>query len=206
MRHLPSRALLKIPRQERSIEMVHTILDSVGVVLVSEGASRLTTNRVAETAGVSVGSLYQYFANREMLLQGVLERGMLESEELMRELSTMDPDAAVEDVLRTILEAMFERLEPIRGMLSDLLSVLPLGSQSGLLGLIETRIGDLVRDYLLRHSDRYRLVGGSAALYVGTNGIIYVFLRWLTDPQRSIKREELMDALVAAFTSAIQPA
>src|ERR1700742_2232799 len=58
----------KQPRQTRSAELVATILDAALQVLAKEGAQRFTTARVAEKAGVSVGSLYQYFPNKAAIL------------------------------------------------------------------------------------------------------------------------------------------
>jgi len=58
----------KRPRQARSERLVATILEAAIRVLARDGAQRFTTARVAETAGVSVGSLYQYFPNKESIL------------------------------------------------------------------------------------------------------------------------------------------
>jgi AcrR family transcriptional regulator len=58
----------KQPRQARSTRLVADILEAAIRVLVRDGVHRFTTARVAETAGVSVGSLYQYFPNREAIL------------------------------------------------------------------------------------------------------------------------------------------
>jgi AcrR family transcriptional regulator len=59
---------VKQPQQARSEELVATILEAAVRVLEQEGASRFTTARVAEKAGVSVGSLYQYFPNKASIL------------------------------------------------------------------------------------------------------------------------------------------
>ena len=58
----------KQPQQARSAELVAAILDAAVQVLAKEGAHRFTTARVAEKAGVSVGSLYQYFPNKAAIL------------------------------------------------------------------------------------------------------------------------------------------
>jgi len=58
----------KSPRQARSNELVNAILQAAVQVLEQEGAQRFTTARVAERAGVSVGSLYQYFPNKAAIL------------------------------------------------------------------------------------------------------------------------------------------
>ncbi|QPC94869.1 TetR family transcriptional regulator [Mesorhizobium sp. INR15] len=58
----------KQPKQARATELVAAILEAAVQVLATEGAQRFTTTRVAERAGVSVGSLYQYFPNKAALL------------------------------------------------------------------------------------------------------------------------------------------
>jgi AcrR family transcriptional regulator len=58
----------KQPKQARSSDLVGAILDAAVQVLAKEGARRFTTARVAEKAGVSVGSLYQYFPNKAAIL------------------------------------------------------------------------------------------------------------------------------------------
>jgi AcrR family transcriptional regulator len=58
----------KQPRQVRSTRLVTDILEAAARVLARDGAHRFTTARVAEAAGVSVGSLYQYFPNKEAIL------------------------------------------------------------------------------------------------------------------------------------------
>lgn len=58
----------KRPRQARSTELVSAILEAAVQVLAAEGAQRFTSARVAERAGVSVGSLYQYFPNKAAIL------------------------------------------------------------------------------------------------------------------------------------------
>ncbi len=64
----PSTAPRKLPVQARSTQLVADILSAAVRVLESEGAQRFTTIRVAEKAGVSVGSLYQYFPNKQAIL------------------------------------------------------------------------------------------------------------------------------------------
>jgi len=58
----------KEPSQDRSSQLVAAILEAAIRVLAEQGAHRFTTARVAERAGVSVGSLYQYFPNKESIL------------------------------------------------------------------------------------------------------------------------------------------
>lgn len=63
----------KTPRQARSTATVSAIFEATFQVLLSDGIVRLTTTRVAERAGVSIGTMYQYFPHKEALLYAVLD-------------------------------------------------------------------------------------------------------------------------------------
>ena len=64
----------KTPVQARSTASVDALLEATIQVLLAVGKERLTTTRVAQRAGVSVGTLYQYFPNKSALLQGALRQ------------------------------------------------------------------------------------------------------------------------------------
>lgn len=60
--------ILKKPKQKRSIEKVNRILDSAKYLLAFEGVDKLTTNHIAVHSGITVGSIYQYFPNKESII------------------------------------------------------------------------------------------------------------------------------------------
>src|SRR5580693_4678750 len=64
----------KMPRQARASATLEAILEATIQVLLATGPARLTTTRVAERAGVSVGTMYQYFPNKQALLYAVTGR------------------------------------------------------------------------------------------------------------------------------------
>jgi AcrR family transcriptional regulator len=68
VRRIPEISSRKQPQQARSTKLVAAILEAAVQVLQKEGARRFTTARVAERAGVSVGSVYQYFPNKAAIL------------------------------------------------------------------------------------------------------------------------------------------
>ncbi len=74
------------PRQERSLFTVEAIFQSVRQIVATQGEAGLTSNRIAEVAGVSIGSLYQYFPSKEAILAAMLDR---HCEKVMLELDAL---------------------------------------------------------------------------------------------------------------------
>src|SRR6202046_5983073 len=64
----------KLASQERSRSTVDALLEATTRVLIREGYDKASTNRIAEVAGVSVGSLYQYFPSKEALVAALIDR------------------------------------------------------------------------------------------------------------------------------------
>jgi AcrR family transcriptional regulator len=62
------------PRQERARATVDAILFAAAHILKTQGMARLTTNRIAALAGVSIGSLYQYFSDKQAIVEALRER------------------------------------------------------------------------------------------------------------------------------------
>jgi AcrR family transcriptional regulator len=64
----------KLPQQGRSRETVDALLEATAQLLVRDGYDKASTNKIALKAGVSIGSLYQYFPSKEALVSELLER------------------------------------------------------------------------------------------------------------------------------------
>lgn len=73
----------KAPRQARSRETVDALVEAAAQVFERHGYAAGTTNRIAERAGVSIGSLYQYFPNKDALLFALVERHVAEGAALL---------------------------------------------------------------------------------------------------------------------------
>jgi AcrR family transcriptional regulator len=94
----------KQPKQTRSAGLVSTILEAAAQVLAKEGAPRFTTARVAEKAGVSIGSLYQYFPNKAAILFRLQSDEWRQTTEMLRAILE-DSDRPPLDRLRTLVLA-----------------------------------------------------------------------------------------------------
>src|SRR5580700_3154791 len=109
---MPARAQTtprKSPRQARSEATVDAVLEATARVLVKVGYDRASTNRIAAEAGVSVGSLYQYFPSKEALVAALVDRHMTEMvglfEHHFEALSAAPLPVVAEAMVRVMLEA-----------------------------------------------------------------------------------------------------
>ncbi|QHC95624.1 TetR family transcriptional regulator [Pseudomonas sp. R84] len=111
----------KQPQQARSTELVAAILQAAIQVLSEHGASRFTTARVAEKAGVSIGSLYQYFPNKAAILFRLQSDEWLHTTQMLQRI-LQDFEQPPLTRLRTLVQA-FIRSEcdeaQMRGALND---------------------------------------------------------------------------------------
>lgn len=104
----------KLPVQDRSRHTVEAILEATAQVLVSRGYEKTTTGGVAERAGVSIGTLYQYFHNKESLMASLVDRhvgdvlAMVEA--ALRRHAQAQPEVLLGAVIRASLDA--HRLDP----------------------------------------------------------------------------------------------
>lgn len=120
-RRRPQIASRKQPQQARSTELVAAILEAATQVLAEEGAARFTTARVAEKAGVSVGSIYQYFPNKASILFRLQVDEWMQTTRMLRNIIE-DASTPHLERLRTLVHA-FLRSEceeaEVRGALND---------------------------------------------------------------------------------------
>jgi len=103
-RRRPQVSSRKQPQQARSTELVAAILQAALQVLAKEGATRFTTARVAEKAGVSIGSVYQYFPNKASILFRLQTDEWRQTADMLRHILE-DATKPPLDRLRTLVHA-----------------------------------------------------------------------------------------------------
>ncbi|MGW0158386.1 TetR/AcrR family transcriptional regulator [Mycobacterium sp. NPDC003323] len=88
--------------------MVAKIVDTAATLLRKTGPEQLTTNAIAERAGVSKGSIYQYFANKEEIINAAIEKLAAEQapaiEDMLRAVTMAEPEAAMESSIDILID------------------------------------------------------------------------------------------------------
>ena len=98
----------KRPSQDRAKSTVDALVLATGRVLADVGYAKASTNRIARVAGVSVGSLYQYFPNKEALVGELIDRHQDEMMLVFMTRLTELRDAPLADAVRGVISALIE--------------------------------------------------------------------------------------------------
>ena len=161
----------KIATQQRSRATVDALVEATARILVREGFDKASTNRVAEVAGVSIGSLYQYFPSKEALVAAVIERHQQEIMQTVRgELADVLAEP-LEKAVRTLVAVAVKahRVNPkLHRVLAEQIP------RVGKLGRLETFNREnytLFRTYLERHRDELRVDDLELASFVCVTSI-----------------------------------
>lgn len=148
-----SRTPRKRPQQDRSRVTVDAILEATTHILTEEGYENANTNRIAERAGVSIGSLYQYFPNKESLMAALAEQHSNEIAELVESQLTHLVHAPLEIAIPELVKAIIA-VHAINPHLHQVLSEeIPRSERLQQRQHAEERIKRLLRAYLSQWQD-----------------------------------------------------
>jgi AcrR family transcriptional regulator len=149
----PSIKPRKQPQQDRSRVTVEAILEATTHILTAEGYDKANTNRIAERAGISIGSLYQYFPNKESLMAALIEQHSNEMAELVETKLNNLFDSPLEIVVPELIKAVIAA-HAINPRLHQVLSEeIPRLGKSIQMEQAQERIAQILRSYLDRWSN-----------------------------------------------------
>jgi AcrR family transcriptional regulator len=168
MRRNVAIAARKQPRQDRSRQMRDDILTAAVRVLQRDGAARFTTSRVAEAAGISVGSLYQYFPNKQALVFALHSQTVAAAwTEVQRILdhAGLTPRAKIRRIARMFFDAESREHREMGAQLADAESAFAEQPEVRALNeQVRQRFVRFVRDALPRGTRRARVELGADVL------------------------------------------
>ena len=154
------------PKQRRSQETVDAILEATAQVLVTHGYEKASTNRIAKKAGVSVGSIYQYFGNKEALVTALAEDHARQMLAVMQDGLREHVDAPLPQVARAIVRTMVRAHAVDPELHRVLTEQVPRGCDVRHLGAEIDASEALLRAFLERRRDEPRIDDLDVAVFV----------------------------------------
>lgn len=156
----------KVATQERSRATVDAILEATARILVKDGYDRASTNRIADAAGVSIGSLYQYFPSKEALVAALIERHMDKMWSLIRDAMVRTQGAPLRKAARDLVRVMIEAHAVDPKLHKVIVEQVPRVGRLEHVYDVEANVTALTQAYLEAHRDEVRVRDLSMAAFV----------------------------------------
>jgi AcrR family transcriptional regulator len=159
------------PKQDRAKATEQAILAAAAQILVKDGYDRASTNRIARRAGVSIGSLYQYYPSKEALVSALLAQHVEEMLGLLLETAARTADAPLEVAVPAYVKAMLKVHAVDPKLHQVFFEQFPrLGGIPRARDFLD-RATAVVRAYLETHRHRLRAVDLDVATFVLVNAV-----------------------------------
>ena len=190
----------KIPSQRRARATVDCILKAAELIISNEGYEFATTNHIAEVAGVSIGTVYQYFPRKEAILASLIENAVITSSEPLRQilLAHMHTPLAegVPIQLRMILEGRRKYSKIFKHLPSNLGNS---GTNTNLL-TPETFLFTTIYMYFKHHHTEIKIDSIDTAMFISEHLVVGAINNYLQDTSPQLNDNEFIAELSNAVT------
>lgn len=193
----------KQPRQARSVATVSAILEGVAQVLETDGFEKMTTTRVAERAGTSVGTLYQYYPSKEALLVAVVEAKMARIDRALSTIFDLPAKTALGEKVRVMITALLAEKRNRPRLNAELARQTPRLEQLRLIGRTLDRAHGMVRALLEAHRDETDVTDADLAAWLVVHAVNGMIDGALLGAPKRLADPRLADAIVTHVLGAI---
>ncbi|EPF93408.1 TetR family transcriptional regulator [Acinetobacter gyllenbergii] len=192
------------PRQSRSKVTVDTIIEAGFIAVATNGTSGTTTRHIADIAGVSVGSLYEYFKNKEEIYDAMARTFVKEVLDMVKELTPI----IIEQELEPLFEMIFYTFRDLLTRDDDrYLICLRYATElkyEKYIGQIEMALMEVLMKYMIRHPRYLKVNNLSVTAYISINSSIFNVARHLILPNPQISFDEMVKGLSTMIISYIE--
>lgn len=173
--------------------MVERILDAATQVLATHGYAQMSTNRVADEADVSIGSLYRYFGDKDEIIAELQARA---SAGIVEEITTAMADAATQppfEGTRHVVATLVASLRTRGPLISAMINEVPLGSHTNALPEVERGLAVFTRMYVVQQAPRMPREELEARIYLAMGITLSSCLRIALEKPDHLDAEHLID-------------
>lgn len=195
----------KVPKQDRSKVTVETILEATARVLAREGYERATTNRIAEVSGYGVGSLYDYFPNKESLVAALIERHAEEMVAAVESNLRVSADSPLSETMRAWVESGVRAHSQNPGLQNVLVEQVSRVGDPGRIGEFEKRIARLVKSYLECHAEEIGPQDLALASFVVAQAVLSLTHKAVVERPESLEDGRLVDEITTLVLGYLAP-
>lgn len=184
------------PQQSRARATVAAIVDAGFISLARHGIEGTTTRHIAEIAGISIGSLYEYFANKQEVMDAMYQRVVADVVAMIQPLTPHLVKMEIRDAVRTLLYEFRELLLRDDGRYLQYARHAMNVAHRDNLEPINKMLLDLVMQYVLHRPEVARMQNIPVMSYIIINGGMFAVIRHLGERNPMISFDQLAEGLV----------
>ena len=192
------------PRQNRSKVTVDTIIEAGFIAVAANGTSGTTTRHIADIAGVSVGSLYEYFKNKEEIYDAMAKSFVKEVLDMVKELTPIIVEMELEPLFQMIFYTFRDLLTRDNDRYLICLRYATELKYERYIGQIEMALMEVLMKYMMRHPRYLKVNNLSVTAYISINSSIFNVARHLILPNPQISFDEMVKGLSTMIISYIE--
>lgn len=193
----------KKPQQERSRQMVETLIEATARVIAKKGLDGATTPNIAEAAGVSVGSLYQYFDGKEALVAALLEKMVTDLTQVLSTQAQLAPVLDLREMTKASLTVTVNFMHSNEGLYLELARNWHRLPVNRVADVLEQYIFETARVYFLEHQQTYPIRDLPVRLYITYNSALFTLMRAVSQDKGRFSTEAVIEGLTDMITSYI---
>lgn len=190
----------KTPTQERSRQTVEALIEATARTVADRGWANTTTNHIAERAGVSVGSLYQYFENREELFAALIEREISRVTQKLDEQIPFMLKADAPTAIRAALEVAFTYFESNEKLFTELANNWQATGRTDFADAFEAYMLDAMRMFMAQNYASYEPVDINTLSFIMSNATMFVLSRFVSRKPKGVTKESLIAHITELYS------
>ena len=180
----------KHPRQRRSRQLVDSLIEATGRALVEYGLDHTTTVRIAEIAGVSVGSLYQYFEGKDALVEALMDKLADDIAQGLRRLPLAD-SAGLRETVDGAIRFGFAVLHSRDGLYLELVRNWHRLPTNRVADALQQHFMELSRLYFIKHYRDYPIEDLQVRVFIVANSVLFTMVRHASQNDALLREDDI---------------
>lgn len=189
----------KKPQQARSRQMVDTLIEATARVISQRGLDATTTPAIAEAAGVSVGSLYQYFDGKDALIKALLDKLVADLARLLDLQADTAAAMPLREMVRSAIQLTLAFMRSNEGLYLELARNWHRLPVDHVADTLQGHILERSRLYFLQHQLEYPIRDLPVRLFVAYNSTLFTLMRLMSEDS-GVNPDAVVNSLVDMIT------
>lgn len=194
----------KKPQQARSRQLVDALIEATAKVIAQRGLDGTTTPAIAEAAGVSVGSLYQYFDGKDALITALLDKLVADLARLLDLQADTAATMSLRDMVRSAIQLTLAFMRSNEGLYLELARNWHRLPVDHVADTLQGHILERSRLYFLQHQLEYPIRDLPVRLFIAYNSTLFTLMRLMSQEGGGVNPEAVVECLVDMITGLLE--